>query len=427
MRAMRLSLSRRLVFAAVAVVTVTLPATQAGAGLTGISNAGVYEIAAFGTATNGGVPAPAYPAGALIAMAGNQTGPGYWVLGVNGSVYARSGAPDYGSVPQALPGSAIGIAANPSGPGYWVATSDGGVFSIGGAPNGGDVYLGASAAITSIAANPTGPGYWLLGSDGSVYALGGAPAFGDARGAFGGWPAVAIVGNPRGTGYWIVSSNGVVASNGAPAIAWWPNGQTFVGAAADPQGGLWLQSRSGSVINLGGAPTWGAVPPMNQYVVGRAIAATPDGGGYWTLFTPPPPTIDNGPRPPANSGYGRRVVYSIPQQRVWIMNADDSVYASYRVSGKLSQPAPGVYHVYYKGTGRSGDLTLQNFVGFAYGSEDGNIGFHRIPTRPDGSQIEDNSQLGTPLSHGCVRESLADSQTMYNWVHVGDEVVATGN
>ena len=92
--------------------------------------------------------------------------------------------------------------------------------------------------------------------------------------------------------------------------------------------------------------------------------------------------------PPAASGVGRRVVYCNSCQTVWLVEADDYVTASYRVSGRRGTPRPGEYHVFRKlemGHSKAHpDLRLPWFVGFAWGSTT-DIGFHGIPLEPDDS------------------------------------------
>jgi hypothetical protein len=133
--------------------------------------------------------------------------------------------------------------------------------------------------------------------------------------------------------------------------------------------------------------------------------------------------------PPTASGTGRRIVYCNSCQTVWVVEADDYVTAMYKVSGHPGMPSPGEYHVFRKlEMGRSKahpNLRLPWFVGFAWGSTT-DIGFHGIPLHPDGSQIEDDSQLGQALSSGCVRENQSYAHFLYNWAPEGTLVVVTG-
>jgi hypothetical protein len=146
-----------------------------------------------------------------------------------------------------------------------------------------------------------------------------------------------------------------------------------------------------------------------------------------TSTTRPAVNPDTGP-PPANTGTGKRIVYCNFCQRVWLVDETDYVVAAYSVSGRRGTPRPGVYHVFRKlEMGRSKahpELRLPYFVGFAWGSTT-DIGFHGIPLRPDGSQIESDAQLGQPLSSGCVRESQMMARALYEWTPEGTPVVVT--
>ncbi len=157
---------------------------------------------------------------------------------------------------------------------------------------------------------------------------------------------------------------------------------------------------------------------IERTVVRQTIPST-------TTTTRPAVNPLTGP-PPAQSGVGRRIVYCNSCQQVWLVEADDYVYATYRVSGRHGTPTTGEYHVERKlEMGRSKshpDLRLPWFVGFAWGDTT-DIGFHGIPLRPDGSQIEDDSQLGQPLSSGCVRESQITAKLLYDWTPVDTLVV----
>jgi lipoprotein-anchoring transpeptidase ErfK/SrfK len=73
----------------------------------------------------------------------------------------------------------------------------------------------------------------------------------------------------------------------------------------------------------------------------------------------------------------------------------------------------------------SGDLTLPWTLRFAISSSGNPIDFHGIPLRPDGTPIEDDSLLGTPQSHGCVRMNQGDAKVLWDWATVGTTVVVT--
>jgi hypothetical protein len=129
------------------------------------------------------------------------------------------------------------------------------------------------------------------------------------------------------------------------------------------------------------------------------------------------------PDAPEGSGEGRRIVYCNSCQRVWLVEEDDWVFWSYPVSGRRSYPEPGTYKVIRKvHPGMSHDLRLPYFVGFTYGTTT-DVGFHGIPVRRNGSQIQSDSQLGTYRSAGCVRQSQPAAKLLWDFAPMGTKVV----
>lgn len=134
---------------------------------------------------------------------------------------------------------------------------------------------------------------------------------------------------------------------------------------------------------------------------------------------------------PPGSGTGRRAVFSQSDQRVWIVDSDGTIERTYLVSGSVENNLqPGTYHVYSRskyaeGVDDSG--YMRYFVRFAHGTDEGAaIGFHEIPTtEPDGkgTPLQPLQQLGTPESHGCIRQKTADAIAMWNFAHDGTKVV----
>jgi L,D-transpeptidase catalytic domain/Putative peptidoglycan binding domain len=157
--------------------------------------------------------------------------------------------------------------------------------------------------------------------------------------------------------------------------------------------------------------------------------------GIWGTATPQPaasPAPEPAPEEPgayglpANSGGGRRIVYHRGQQRIWAVEADGTVVKTHLVSGRTREPYAGTYRVYsrsmYTYSAASPTIKWRYMVRFAHGPGGGNIGFHEIPTRY-GVPLQSVGQLGQPLSGGCVRQSTADAQWMWNWAGVGTPVV----
>ena len=134
----------------------------------------------------------------------------------------------------------------------------------------------------------------------------------------------------------------------------------------------------------------------------------------------------NVPTLPANSGTGRRIVFAMADQRVWLVgDEDDAVERTYLVSGSLTDNLhPGTYSVYSKSVDAVGvddSGTMKYMVRFAHGPNAA-IGFHDIPVL-DGAQVQTRDQLGTPQSHGCIRQLRADAKALWDFAPVGTTVV----
>jgi lipoprotein-anchoring transpeptidase ErfK/SrfK len=136
---------------------------------------------------------------------------------------------------------------------------------------------------------------------------------------------------------------------------------------------------------------------------------------------------------PDGSGHGRRIVYSESRQRVWLVDdknddGTDEVDRTYLVSGSVyDNLQPGTYSVYSKSrwaVGVDDSGVMQYFVRFTQGPTGAAIGFHSIPTS-HGTPLQKKSQLGTPQSHGCIRQDLPDAIALWNFAPVGTEVVVT--
>ncbi len=148
---------------------------------------------------------------------------------------------------------------------------------------------------------------------------------------------------------------------------------------------------------------------------------------------PAPPATGTAPPGaplPAGSGTGRRVVFDMSDQRVWLVdpgNAEDEVLRTYLVSGSLTNNlGPGTYEVYShsrRAVGIDDSGVMQYFVRFTRGANAA-IGFHSIPTK-DGSALQSRAQLGSPQSHGCIRQALSDAKRLWVFAPVGTKVVVT--
>ncbi len=130
---------------------------------------------------------------------------------------------------------------------------------------------------------------------------------------------------------------------------------------------------------------------------------------------------------PANSGSGKRVVYDITAQQVWLVESDDAVARTYLVSGsRYDQLDPGTYRVFSKSrhaTSWHGSESMEFMVRFQRGAR-ANIGFHDIPVSTStGDEVQTLAELGTLLSDGCIRQDVVDAKAMWRFAPVGTPVV----
>ena len=130
---------------------------------------------------------------------------------------------------------------------------------------------------------------------------------------------------------------------------------------------------------------------------------------------------------PPDSGTGRRVVFDMSSQRVWLVGAGDRVRRSYLVSGSVTDNLrPGTYTVYSTSRhaiGIDDSGTMEYMVRFAHG-ERAAIGFHDIPV-DEGRLVQTRADLGTPQSHGCIRQWRPDARALWDFAPVGTTVVVT--
>ncbi|MDN4174948.1 L,D-transpeptidase [Nocardioides sp. SOB77] len=130
---------------------------------------------------------------------------------------------------------------------------------------------------------------------------------------------------------------------------------------------------------------------------------------------------------PPDSGRGTRVVFSESRQRVWLVEGRKRVVRTYLVSGSVEDNLdPGTYAVYSRSEqayGIDDSGTMKYFVRFTQG-ERAAIGFHDIPV-DEGRKVQTVAQLGTPLSHGCIRQKRADAIALWEFAPLGTTVVVT--
>jgi lipoprotein-anchoring transpeptidase ErfK/SrfK len=156
-----------------------------------------------------------------------------------------------------------------------------------------------------------------------------------------------------------------------------------------------------------------------------AVTSTSDGP---QVDAPVGDTTDANPPVPDDSGDGRRIVFDQSDQRVWLVDDDEDVERTYLVSGSLyDNLEPGTYAVYSKSEhawGIDDSGTMEYFVRFTEGTNGAAIGFHDIPI-DDGELVQTVDELGTPQSHGCVRQEHDDAIALWEFAPIGTEVDVT--
>ena len=122
----------------------------------------------------------------------------------------------------------------------------------------------------------------------------------------------------------------------------------------------------------------------------------------------------------------KHVVYDRTGQRMWLIEADGSLFDTYPVSGRATSPSVGAYEVFSKSQYTSSPrtpVTMRHMVRFVKGTTGLDIGFHSIPRSYAGTPIQTVDQLGQPRSAGCVRQDDTKAQQLFDWAPIGTAVV----
>lgn len=193
----------------------------------------------------------------------------------------------------------------------------------------------------------------------------------------------------------------------------------------------------GALIGVGGPTSSGAhaaAPPSTGMT--RTDDATVEGAAGARV--PGSPRLETSPESlrtdqpplavPADSGSGRRVVFDMSEQHVWLVRDNGVAARSYPVSGSIyDNLEPGTFEVY----GRSeqayafdGSGSMRYMVRFTQG-DNAAIGFHDIPIDDAGRKVQTKAELGTPLSHGCIRQWPDDAKALWRFAPLGTTVVVT--
>ncbi|MFI6039720.1 hypothetical protein ACIBBD_37450 [Streptomyces sp. NPDC051315] len=120
---------------------------------------------------------------------------------------------------------------------------------------------------------------------------------------------------------------------------------------------------------------------------------------------------------PAGSGEGERVVYSIDDDRVWLVGEDGKVQRTFKVTPGSVDPPPGAYVV----TSRSNTTTgtdgtpIEHVVRFTTVGEVV-IGFS--------AAVNGSTRMPDPaVRTGGIRQSRADGNAMWRFATIGERII----
>jgi hypothetical protein len=171
--------------------------------------------------------------------------------------------------------------------------------------------------------------------------------------------------------------------------------------------------------------TVGAIAAVSVLAVqadrGPRPAAAPAGPPGPTVSAHPSPKESPTPAVPDGSGAGRRIVYSLGDDRVWLVDASDATRRSFTVWPGTVDPDPGSYLVGSRRDATTGSdgVPIEHIVYFAL--KDGvNVAF---------SNAVDGSSPPPPPSGaktGGIRVHKADGTALWAFATKGTEVTVVG-
>lgn len=157
-----------------------------------------------------------------------------------------------------------------------------------------------------------------------------------------------------------------------------------------------------------------------NFVGGVSVAAALINGRVIPVAVP---TTQN----PTAAGSGKKIVVSLSRQELWVYEFDRVISIRKISSGKWSTPTPtGTFQVYNKipnAYSKPYGLYMEWWMAF---TPDGANGLHALPywkLKNGGKLYEGAAHIGTPVSHGCIRQTLVDAKSLYDWTPIGTPVI----
>ncbi len=222
-----------------------------------------------------------------------QAGAGYWMLGVDGTVYRFGAAPFCGHASSGFPYEyAVDIVPFPDNTGYWVLDDsfvhfkycNSAVFSKDYETSNFISGLAGDELPVSMSSTPDGRGYWVFTDRGRVLPFGTAEWFGDMTNTRLNAPVLDSVTTPSGRGYYMVAADGGIFTFGDARFSGSMGGrrlnQPVMSMAPDVDGtGYWLVASDGGIFAFD-APFHGSMGAVRLNRPVSGMVASPTGNGY---------------------------------------------------------------------------------------------------------------------------------------------------
>jgi len=123
----------------------------------------------------------------------------------------------------------------------------------------------------------------------------------------------------------------------------------------------------------------------------------------------------------------KKIVVDLSDQTMTLYQGRTAISVRRISSGKWSTPTPiGTFKTRNKITvaySRPYSLYMEYWMAI---TPDGKYGVHSLPywKMRDGSRrYEGADHIGTPVSHGCIRQTVADAKSLFEWAPVGTPVI----
>ncbi|MEK7636792.1 MAG: L,D-transpeptidase family protein [Patescibacteria group bacterium] len=130
--------------------------------------------------------------------------------------------------------------------------------------------------------------------------------------------------------------------------------------------------------------------------------------------------------PTTAAAAGKRIVIDLSKQELTMYEKGKVISIRPISTGKWSTPTPtGEFKTRNKipvAYSKAYGLYMENWMAI---TPDGKYGMHALPfwkLKGGGKLYEGAAHIGTPVSHGCIRQTVADAKSLYDWAPIGTPV-----